>query len=301
MTDRVCGLTLSWLHLALAMRPHHWVKNTIVFAPLVLSGNELNSSAWWQSSIAFIAMCLVASAGYLFNDVIDVADDRNHPNKKTRIVAAGRISPAFALRAAIVTGTTGLLVGAILGPVVCLVLGAYFILSVFYSLHLKSIRILDCVALALFFEFRAFVGAYAIGVPVSLWLILFLATFFFSLALSKRLDEMVYRDGQTDRRNYKKADQDLVLGSGGLSALSSVLVVLIYVAVPSFNPEFYLRSTIVWLFPVTIGIFLARIWTEAAGGRLYGDPVMFALRDPVSLLAGATITIAFIAARGGLG
>ena len=188
-----------------AMRPHQWVKNLFVLAPLVFASADKTAS---QSPLgdlvvtvlyamgAALLFCLVSGAVYLLNDTCDVAADRAHPEKCTRPIASGLISVRQALATLSVLVLIGVVGGAaVYGYAFALVIGTYFLSNTAYSMLLKNYAYVDITFISLGFILRVLSGALAIQAPVSNWLLLctFLLAFF--LALGKRLHEVLALTG----------------------------------------------------------------------------------------------------------
>jgi decaprenyl-phosphate phosphoribosyltransferase len=155
-----------------AMRPRQWVKNLLVLAAPVLSGELLESGVVWDTGVAFVAFCLAASGVYLVNDVIDREADRNHPRKRSRPVAAGVVSP----RLAVVVGA-GLLLGSLGVALLAerdllIVLASYIALQLLYCTVLKDQRVVDIAVIAAGFLLRAVAGGAATGIELSQWFLL---------------------------------------------------------------------------------------------------------------------------------
>ena len=192
MTPGSCVQYRSMLpSLLRALRPQQWVKNLFVLAPAVFAHRLGEADAQVRSLLAFAAFCAAASAVYLVNDVRDREADRNHPLKRNRPIAAGRVSPGVALAVAAVLGAAALASIAALGRMYGAILVAYVALSLLYSWRLKHVVILDVMVLAMGYVLRVEAGAAAVGVAVSSWLLLctiFVALF---LAFSKRRHELL--------------------------------------------------------------------------------------------------------------
>lgn len=184
-----------------SLRPAQWAKNLFVLAPLVFAQRLLDGPAVLAASTAFVAFCAASSAVYLINDLSDREEDRRHPSKRHRPIAAGELPVA----AAVIT-TLALILLALgaswwLGLWVAALTAGYIVLNLLYSFHLKEIVILDVMIISLGFVLRVMVGAAAIRVAVSGWLIL--CTIFLSLflAFSKRRHElMLLADSAIDQR-----------------------------------------------------------------------------------------------------
>jgi 4-hydroxybenzoate polyprenyltransferase len=179
-----------------SMRPHQWVKNSFVLAPLVFGGQIFAGDVVVQALLAAAAFCALSGSVYLLNDVVDLESDRAHPVKRHRPIASGRVPVRVALGAAAGVATAAFaLTGWMLGPATLAVLGAYAVLNLAYSFRLKHIAWFDLQLIALGFVLRVMAGGAATGIEVSPWL--FGCTFLLALYLGmgKRLSEL--RDART--------------------------------------------------------------------------------------------------------
>ena len=154
------------------MRPHQWVKNAFVFTGLLFGHAWRNQELAMQAVTAFAAFCLVSSAVYVLNDIADVAQDRLHPRKKSRPLAAGRVSLPSAIALAAILGAAGLVLGRMASNVVAAILLGYAMMNVAYTLHLKHIVILDVFIIAAGFMLRILAGTLGVGIAPSQWLLL---------------------------------------------------------------------------------------------------------------------------------
>ncbi len=171
------------------MRPHHWVKNVVVLAaPLFALALDLGSLL--RVGWAFVAFSMTASAFYLINDVRDIEEDRKHPVKQHRPIAAGLVPIPLALSAAAVLLTAGLVGSYVLAPWLALTIGAYAFIQAGYNLGLKEQPIIDIMVIAGGFVLRALGGAAAAGVPASGWFILCIGLLAFFLGIEKRKAEL---------------------------------------------------------------------------------------------------------------
>jgi 4-hydroxybenzoate polyprenyltransferase len=161
-----------------AIRPQQYVKNAVVFAAFIFSvrlhWRPLEPASWLpllgRSSLAFAAFCAVCGGSYLINDVVDRASDRLHPEKCLRPIAAGNLSPRIAIIAAVALFAIGAGVGLWLGVAFALSLCLYCALMLLYSFAIRQVALLDVLTIAIGFALRAWAGAIAINVPISLWL-----------------------------------------------------------------------------------------------------------------------------------
>jgi 4-hydroxybenzoate polyprenyltransferase len=272
-----------------AMRPHQWAKNLLVFVPLIAAHQVGDPAAWALAIAAFAAFSLLASAAYLLNDLLDLPADRAHPRKRLRPLASGELAiPA----GAVVMGlclVAGSAVALLLPPAFGITVAAYFLLTLAYSLSLKQVAILDLVSLALLYTTRIVAGGFALGAPVSFWLLAFAMFFFFSLALVKRYAELVsLEDGRAavPGRGYAGHDLEVILAMGSASAMVSALVLALYINGESAK-SLYTRPEMLWLLCPLLLYWIARTWLISARGQMHDDPVVFALRDRASYVVAA--------------
>ena len=184
------------------MRPQQWVKNLSLFAALIFSGHLFDPHESLQTVLAFLSFCLVSSSVYIYNDIVDVENDRNHPVKSRRPLPSGSLSAGNAFAAAGVLGAAGLAAGFTLHPGFGTILAAYLVLNVLYTLKLKEVVILDVMAIAAGFVLRVAGGAVLIQVPMSQWLIICTILLSLFLGFGKRRAELVTQpDGLSTTRS----------------------------------------------------------------------------------------------------
>ena len=287
-----------------AIRLQQWVKNALVFAPVPLAGLLGDWNAWTHAILAFVSIGFLASATYLINDLLDLADDRRHWSKKNRPLAAGRMPIATALALVPVLLALSALTAIPLGFAGVGVIALYGVTTLLYSLWLKRVPIVDVLTLATLFTLRLLLGVAAIGAAISPWLFVFSMALFFSMSLAKRHVEVVrMKDHGIERavgRGYVPRDEPFLLALGVGSALSSVVLLSLYLTADAFNAGYYSAPQFLWFAPVIILLWLSRIWLLSQRGELDDDPVAFAVRDRPSLVLGAVLGLAFAcAAMGG--
>jgi 4-hydroxybenzoate polyprenyltransferase len=179
------------LLLARSIRPGQWVKNVLVFAPVIFSLHVREPGAILRSLGAFALFCLVSSAVYLVNDLFDRESDRSHPLKRRRPIASGALGAGVAGAAAAIAGAVALLAAGALDPRLALVLVAYLAINLAYSRFLKHIVIIDIMTIAAGFVLRVVAGGVAVGVEVSTWLLLCTSLLALFLGFGKRRHELV--------------------------------------------------------------------------------------------------------------
>ena len=281
-----------------ALRPHHWLKNALVFVPLAAAHRLDEVGLLAQACVAFVAFSLCASSTYLLNDLMDLQSDRRHPHKKDRALASGRLPVAHALALIPLLLAGALAVGLLLPWAFLGVLALYYVLTLSYSLRLKDMIILDALALAGLHALRVMAGAAAVSIPPSTWLIAFCVFLFFSLAMIKRYAELVVMptiDGaRAHARAYELEDSELLAALGGASGYLSVLVLALY-ASETANGAFG-RHELIWLVCVLLLYWISYMWLMAHRARMHDDPLVFALRDRVSRVLIALMAAVFLAA-----
>ncbi len=222
-------------HLFQLIRAHQWYKNIVVFLAIFFSGNLLEGSELYRVFWALGAFCFISSANYIINDLVDIAQDKLHPEKKFRPLAAGKVQklPAFLL--ACVLLIIGLLMAYVLGKPFFYAAFALFLLTQMYSFFLKNLVFADILTIGVLFVLRAMAGALAINVKISPWLIL--CPFFLSLFLSvgKRHAEVHQLKDKAwyARTVLREYDHDLTTS---LMTISTTLLVISY-ALYSFLSE----------------------------------------------------------------
>jgi 4-hydroxybenzoate polyprenyltransferase len=179
------------------MRPRQWTKNLAVFAAVIFSANLLQPRLVGVVTLAFVSLCLVASGVYAANDALDADRDRQHPVKRERPVASGRVAVAQALWISAVLVASGVALAAMLGTGFLIAVGAYLLVQVLYEMWLKNVAIVDLLAIAAGFVIRAVSGAFVISVVVSPWLVVCTGLLALFLAAAKRRHELVLLQGHS--------------------------------------------------------------------------------------------------------
>jgi 4-hydroxybenzoate polyprenyltransferase len=192
----------STIHLLLiSLRPEQWTKNLLVFAGVVFGGRLMAPGSVEIALDAFAIFCALSGAVYLFNDVADRAADQNHPLKRERPIASGRLSVTTALVAGLVLGIAGVRAAFMIRTELGVVAGTYLTMLLIYSAALKHVVIVDVLMIAAGFVLRAIAGAVAVDVPIGHWLLVCTTLLALFLALSKRRHELtLLAEGATDHR-----------------------------------------------------------------------------------------------------
>ncbi len=266
-----------------AMRPYQWVKNLLVFVPMITSHATGDLSAWLSAATIFLAFCATSSGIYLLNDLFDLAVDRSHPRKRQRPLASG----ALPLLAGVLLTPILLMVGFALGMAngFALVILAYIAMTLSYSVKLKEMPLIDIFMLAALYTIRLFGGGVATGHQVSLWLLAFSSFLFLSLALVKRVEELMeigQKQGRTTlRRGYYSADAEILRMLGCCSSFASCVVLTLFVQSETVAEHYALPALLWGIVPLML-FWQCRIWLSTARGYMHDDPIVYAARDWVS-------------------
>jgi 4-hydroxybenzoate polyprenyltransferase/phosphoserine phosphatase len=289
------GAMWAWLK---QLRLHQWLKNILIFVPLI-AGHQVGSLPLLTNALlAFLFFSLCASSVYVLNDLLDLNEDRDHPRKKFRPFAAGSLSiksGMMAFPALLITAFAGSWM--FLPPLFTVGLALYYLITLTYSLQLKRVVIVDVVTLAILYTIRIVAGAFATGVELTFWLLAISMFMFLSLALVKRYAElhMVKSKGIDEKisgRGYYPSDLELLSSLGAASGYLSVMVLALYIQDPS-TAHLYSNPKYIWLACPILLFWVSRTWMLAHRGEMHDDPVVFAVKDRVSLLTGALMLLVF--------
>jgi 4-hydroxybenzoate polyprenyltransferase len=280
-------------------RVHHWLKNLLVFVPLIADHGLRNPELLSTAALAFVAFSLCASSTYLVNDLFDLPNDRRHPRKKNRPLASGQLAPTHAIALLLLMFAGGLAIALLLPWAFFGVLLLYCVLTLAYSLRLKDIAVVDVLVLAGFYGLRVVAGVAALDIALSAWLLACCLFLFFSLALVKRYAELMamraVRGSKARARAYLFEDRELLAALGGASGYLSVLVLAIYAT--SGPVQGALGQYLVWALGGLLLYWITYMWLMAHRGRMDDDPLVFALKDRssrvvVALLAAILVSLA---------
>lgn len=279
------------------LRVHQWVKNFLVFVPL-LASHRFGSTEIAAALVAFVCFNLCASSVYLLNDLLDLRNDRGHPTKRFRPAALGTIPLSHVFFLCPVLFFTACLISTLTLPLLFSgLLVAYYAATAAYSFRLKRIAIADVLTLALLYTMRIIGGAYAIAVAPSQWILAFSILIFTSLAFAKRYAEIkeVIRQGLSSGPNDVLPGRGYRLGDGGklrplgLGAGYGSVVIAAFYILDSHTRTLYPAFQFLWLIPPLLAVWISRLWLFAHLGILHSDPVLFAIRDKFSLICGAIL------------
>lgn len=268
------------------LRVHQWAKNSLIFVPYLLDRQIGDPTALFQLFTAFFAMCFLASCTYILNDMLDIQADRTHISKSARMMASGDVSILAGFIAFFTTGLLFLFCCYFLNTQTVLALFVYLAITLAYSFRLKQIILIDVSILAALHTIRVVIGTVAISAVWSFWLLAFSMFVFFSLATAKRVAELINLEktgtSEATGRGYLTTDLPVLLTTGVSTAYISILVVALYIDSEKVS-QMYAHPEILWFVCPALMYWVGRIWIKAWRGLLSEDPILFALKDRVSL------------------
>jgi 4-hydroxybenzoate polyprenyltransferase len=280
------------------MRPYQWVKNGFVFTGLLFGHAWNNPHLVAQVMVAFIAFCLVSSAIYTINDIVDLEQDKQHPKKSKRPLASGLVSIHAAVMLAILLGAFGLSLAYFAAPAVLAILAAYALMNIAYSMRLKHVVILDVFIIATGFMLRILAGTLGVGIPPSQWLLLcgLMVTLF--LGFTKRRAEIIaLTEDKTAHRKVLEHYSPVLLDKMiGITAAGLIMSYSLY-TMSADTIRIHGTANLIYTVPfVMYGVFryIYLLHHQSRGG----DPSHDLVRDPhLFIVVGAWLiaTILFIA------
>lgn len=266
-----------------AMRPHQWVKNVLLFLPMI-AAHRLDLATLVPMIWGFVAFSLAASTIYLCNDLLDLEADRLHATKCRRPFASGAVPIQAGMVAMGVLGLSSLLIALCLSPGFLMVTLLYMALSLAYSLRLKRVRWVDITVLAALYTVRVVAGASAAVVEVSIYMLIFVFPIFFMLGCVKRITELSRATGD-DRlpgRGYARADLPDLRNVAWIGIVGALVIFALY-AGSDQGLALYPTTWLLWVAMVPMAVWMVRMLTLAWQGRQDYDPIVFALKDPMGI------------------
>jgi 4-hydroxybenzoate polyprenyltransferase len=283
-----------------ALRVHQWLKNLLLFVPLLTAINLSSISRLLHVMVAFVAFSLAASSTYIFNDLLDIENDRAHPRKCLRPFASGKLSIISGVVMSVVLMVVAIALALSLSQGFFFMLLLYVMMTIFYTLVLKELVLIDVLMLALLYTLRILAGSIATSVVTSFWLMAFSVFIFFSLALVKRCSELVTMDEKgkmgTYGRDYRVEDLRVLWPLGIGSALAAVVMFGLFISAPETIIR-YATPEMLWLIAIALIYWQSRLWIMTSRGQMHDDPVIFAITDKGSQVIVLFMIVVTIMAR----
>jgi 4-hydroxybenzoate polyprenyltransferase len=289
----------DWRVYLRSLRIYQWLKNVLIFVPLVAAHRFNEIALLASASLAFVSFGLCASSVYVLNDLLDLPDDRRHPTKRHRPFASGALPLAAGLWMIPLLLGLSIGIGLVLPHSFLIMVGIYYALTLSYSLGLKQVIVLDVIVLSMLFTMRMMAGSSAVAIWPSAWLLALSMFLFTSLALVKRYAELVTMRMQHGRnaraRSYVVSDAELLSAMGVACGVVAVLVLVLYITSGAAQ-LYYGRHYAIWLACPVLLFWICYIWLIAHRGEMLDDPLVFALRDRISRFAIGAMAILMILA-----
>ena len=269
-----------------AIRIHQWVKNLLLFVPLLTSHNLTDMSKLAMAIVAFFAFSFCASSVYILNDFFDLNDDRKHRSKHKRVFASGELGIVKGGMIFILCLVLSVILSIFVGADFLLIIAIYFAATLLYSLCLKAQMMIDIILLAALFTIRIIAGAVAVDVQLSFWLLAFSMFIFLSLAIMKRYIELLAIKTSDVRinqkaRGYYVDDINMLSSLGTTSGCLAVLIMAFYVNSPDVI-KLYSQQQVLWIVCPVLLFWICRTWLMASRGVVDDDPIAFVIKDKVS-------------------
>jgi decaprenyl-phosphate phosphoribosyltransferase len=262
-----------------AVRPRQWLKNLLVGAAPLAAGKLLERHVLVSVALAFVAFCLVSATVYLLNDVRDVEEDRLHPKKRLRPIAAGELSVRAAIAIAVVTGVAGFALAFITSTGLGVTVTVYVVLQVLYTLFLKHIPVLELAMVASGFLLRAIAGGVAAGIPLSQWFLLVASFGSFFMVAGKRYSELkaLGADAGT-RRSLTRYSESYLRFSWMLAAVMVLISYSLWAFENRGDPLMGVPWTAISIAPFTLGLLQYALKVDSGNA---GEPEDVVLHDHV--------------------
>jgi 4-hydroxybenzoate polyprenyltransferase len=266
------------------LRVHQWVKNALIFVPLIAAHKISNLESLNDSIFGFFSFSLCASSVYVLNDLLDINDDRRHRTKRDRPFASGSLPIWFGIVLFPLLLVSSLLLAVNLSSDFFYLLLLYVALTSAYTFVLKSVVLWDIIILAGLYTLRIFVGG-VLAAPVSPWLLAFSAFFFLSLALTKRYTELLYfkkTDGEkAPGRGYQVDDIEFISSLGVAAGYMALVIFVLYINSADVT-KIYSHPIRLWGLVPLLFYWISRVWLLTHRGQIADDPVLFAIKDRAS-------------------
>jgi len=284
-----------------AIRIHQWIKNLLVFTPIIFSHSFFNIRLMMDGSLIFIAFCLICSSTYILNDLIDLNSDRAHFKNKHRPFANGDLNVSDGLILSIILFSLSLYIATFIEYLPSLIF-LYFFSSLFYSFFFKKILMFDCIFLSVLYVFRIVAASVVLNINITEYFLFFSFFAFLSLAFLKRANELVIIKNKIDRnvkvkilssRNYSIDDLNILTIFGICSSLLSVVVLFNYV-INDVILNLYTNEKYLFLIILMYVFWNAHIWITSNKKGIEYDPIVFAITDKVSIFIILTIFASFV-------
>lgn len=287
---------VTWLK---AIRIHQWLKNILLFVPLLTAFQFYDLHKLFLVAIAFIAFSLGASATYILNDLWDLDNDREHLSKKNRPFASGRLSVVQGIKASILLLLSAVFISVWISWFFLSMFLLYLFITTLYSLRLKQVVLLDIIILSVLYTIRIFAGSVVIHINLSYTLLAFSILIFLSLATVKRCAELVFVNNNQSLiagRGYMKSDLDILWPLGVSTYIGAIILFGLYINAPETIVH-YKTPALLWLVQLFMIYLIGNLWVMTKRGLMHDDPIVFFIQDKKSLILLVLIICVILLAR----
>lgn len=265
----------KWKEILKCLRPHQWIKNTLIALPTLAAHQYLQPPTLWATLLAILSFCLISSTGYIINDLLDQKTDQTIKEKSLRPIARGTINKKEAIILTSICLITGIFTSLFIHPKFLLAVLLYLLCSFLYTFYIKRIPILDITFLSCLYTLRILAGGIATQIPVSFWLLATSIFFFLSLSCNKRITEL-RRYGTRGNRGYTKRDILLLTNIGITSALTATAMLALYTQTGA--EKIYALPQLTWSLPILCLVWSMLFWRKSYKENSPTDPVIQALK-----------------------
>lgn len=269
-----------------AIRIHQWLKNLLLFLPILTAFQIFDLNKISNVFIGFLSFSLGASATYILNDLWDLSNDRQHKRKSKRPFAAGIISIPSAIKMTFILLGLALILAISINVIFLGLFILYLIITTLYSLKFKKEPLLDITILSILYTMRIFAGGAVAGIELSYWLISFSIFIFLSLATMKRCAEIVaMKQDKIEKivgRGYAKADLDILWPLGISAYIGAIILFGLYINEPNVMLH-YAQPSILWAVQLLLFYLIGKLWIKTKHGLMHDDPIVYIIRDKKSL------------------
>ena len=273
------------------IRVYQWIKNILIFLPLILA-QKFDHNSILLTLLGFLSFSLIASSFYIFNDLLDIENDRTHPEKKFRMIPSCKIPITHSSFFLIITLITGLYFAININSSFLFTVVIYSILTCSYSLFLKSRPIIDIVTLTLLYTIRIIAGGAVNDIELSIWLLSFSIFFFLFLASIKRQQEILKSESKIAGRGYVKSDYSLISQISLSAGYLSIIIIMLYLDSTAAK-NYYESNSMFFAIPLILLFWITRICFITHKGFMNSDPILYIAKDFVSYLSFLLIIIFF--------
>ncbi|QWC98990.1 UbiA family prenyltransferase [Polynucleobacter paneuropaeus] len=282
------------------IRPHQWLKNALIFIPLITAPNLPSLLDVGLLFLAFFSFSFCASSVYILNDLFDLESDRAHDIKRFRPLASGVISIPRSIGLSIILLLAATIIAFFINPEYFILMAGYFLLTLCYTLGIKKLVLTDCFTLGILYTLRIIVGAIVLTLQVSFWLLAFSFFLFLSLALIKRYSEIICTACKSSSsipgRGYLIGDAPMIQVLGVATGCISGLVFALYINSERINLAFHRGEFLLGMVPLIL-FWISFMWLQASRGNMHIDPLVYAISNRTSQAVGIIGIVLVIAAK----